>query len=283
MKRVTRIFLPMFALALGFMVSVPTYAQERINIGGVRQEMRVVESYEPQTLMAKDDLTFKRTLGMTDRQVLRIYEEYLGTNISAMSADDFTLKKLEGFTNYAVEAGIINDTLAQKAVLTKAVVRAEFKLVVAGGELCKFTTASTFLNHSLQDSPSDLSYGSSSSIAKQLTDSSEYTTILNEFKRSVTGKNVTSKSYTGSTTLNSSKDLHLAYNKVSYSVEGKKKNNKWTVKITFTDTYDFESQAWKNAMTDSKIVTILNNYAAYAQKIGAIVPFNITVTTETTY
>ena len=48
-----------------------------------------------------------------------------------------------------------------------------------------------------------------------------------------------------------------------------KSNGKWTLTITFTDTYDFDAQSWKNAMTDNALVTILNNYAAYAQSIGA--------------
>lgn len=36
-------------------------------------------------------------------------------------------------------------------------------------------------------------------------------------------------------------------------------------------------------MTDNVAVTALNNYAAYAQDIGAIVPYNITVTVKTTF
>ncbi len=52
--------------------------------------------------------------------------------------------------------------------------------------------------------------------------------------------------------------------------------------IKFSDTYDFEKQAWENAMTDN-IVTALNNYAAYAQDIGVIVPYGITVTVRITF
>ena len=83
--------------------------------------------------------------------------------------------------------------------------------------------------------------------------------------------------------LNSTTDLHLAYNNVNYSATGVKSNGKWTLTITFTDTYDFDAQSWKNAMTDNALVTILNNYAAYAQSIGAIVPYNVTVTVQTTF
>ena len=83
--------------------------------------------------------------------------------------------------------------------------------------------------------------------------------------------------------LNSTTDLHLAYNNVNYSATGVKSNGTWTLTITFTDTYDFDAQSWKNAMTDNALVTILNNYAAYAQSIGAIVPYNVTVTVQTTF
>ena len=75
----------------------------------------------------------------------------------------------------------------------------------------------------------------------------------------------------------------MAYNKVSYKVVGKKVNGKWNLTITFSDRYDFETQAWKNSMTDNAAVTIMNNYAAYAQSIGAIVPYDVKVTVTKTY
>lgn len=70
---------------------------------------------------------------------------------------------------------------------------------------------------------------------------------------------------------------------MSYVASGTKSNGTWTLTIKFKDTYDFEKQAWENAMTDNVVVTALNNYAAYAQDIGAIVPFDITVTVKTTF
>lgn len=197
--------------------------------------------------------------------------------------EDFAVAALEGFTQYAVEEGIIEDTVEQRAAITKAVVRAEFKLVVAGGNVLGYTAAATLLNHSLQDNPSNLSYVSTTDMAKQIAGSTECTTIVNQFKSDVTGTNYVRKTNSGTTTLNSTTDLHLAYNNVNYSATGVKSNGKWTLTITFTDTYDFDAQSWKNAMTDNALVTILNNYAAYAQSIGAIVPYNVTVTVQTTF
>lgn len=201
---------------------------------------------------------------------MALYNQYLEQAPASISeGEDFAVAALEGFTQYAVEEGIIEDTVEQRAAITKAVVRAEFKLVVAGGNVLGYTAAATLLNHSLQDNPSNLSYGSTTDMAKQIAGSTECRTIVNQFKSDVTGTNYVRKTNSGTTTLNSTTDLHLAYNNVNYSATGVKSNGKWTLTITFTDTYDFDAQSWKNAMTDNALVTILNNYAAYAQSIGA--------------
>lgn len=280
--RFTRISLILsLSIIIGIFNSTPALAME---LNESDYESALIGLSDPELIFEQDDLAFQQSIGLTDDEILQLYEDYLASIPSTMALEeDFSTIQLEGFADYAVEIGIIEDTVVQRAAITKAVVRAEFKVVVAGGNLCGYTTAATLLNHSLQDSPSSLSYGSTSSIATQITDSSEYKSIINDFKSKVSGTTVTYKSYTGSTTLNSTTDLHLAYNKVSYSVVGRKSNNKWTVTVTFSDTYDFETQAWTNSMTDNKVVTILNNYAAYAQSIGAIVPYNVTITTQTTY
>lgn len=247
-----------------------------------------VEVSDPMLIMEQDEAAFEESIGMTDEELLELYNDYLSsTTCSLMSIDDveegFSVEKLNGFAEEAAREGIIENNAIQKAAITKAVVRAEFKVVVAGGKKAGYTTAAALLDHSLQDTPSNLSYGSSSSFATQISNSSECTAVVNIFKNQVKGKNISSKTITGSTTLNSTTDLHLAYNKVSYKVVGKKVNGKWNLTITFSDRYDFEAQAWKNSMTDSAAVTIMNNYAAYAQSIGAIVPYDVKVTVTKTY
>ena len=67
------------------------------------------------------------------------------------------------------------------------------------------------------------------------------------------------------------------------NVVGKKVDGKWNLKITFYDRYDFETQAWEDSITIGSIVKILNNYAAYAQEVGAIVPYDIKVTVEKSF
>lgn len=256
------------ACIMMLMCAVPAFAAE------AKGEMSIVST-------AND---YNETIKMTDEQVLEYFDEFLSSQPSVASVEGtITQETLNAFAQYAVDEGIIADTAEQRGAITKAVVRASFAVVVAGGDLVGYDTAADFLDHSLQDSPSDLSYGSTSSYATQILNSSECKKIISDFKTYVTGKNLSGRTTSGSTTLNSTTDLHLAYNKVSYVASGTKSNGTWTLTIKFTDTYDFEKQAWENAMTDNAVVTVLNNYAAYAEDIGAIVPYDITVTVKTTF
>lgn len=51
------------------------------------------------------------------------------------------------------------------------------------------------------------------------------------------------------------------------------------VSITWNDKYDFDKADWdKYSATLGTAAAIINHYAADAQRLGAIVPFNITVT-----
>lgn len=234
-------------------------------------------------LLSLDD-SYENTIRMTDEKALQLYNDYLASLPETVSeTDTYSAKHLNTFVEYAVEQGIIEDTAVQRAGITKAVVRAQFKTVATTGKTLGFKTAGILLNHSLQDSPSNLSYGANTTFASQILKSSECKKIVNSFKSYVKGKKLSARTTSGSTTLNSTTDLHLAYNKVSYVATGTKKNGVWTLKITFSDTYDFETQAWKNAMTGNPAVTILNNYATYAQSLKAIVPYKVKVTVNTTF
>ena len=227
---------------------------------------------------------YNEVIGMTDDEVLSLYDEFLATRPGVVYEDqEMSQEVLEEFAQYAVEQGAIEDTAVQKAAITKALVRSEFKAVVAGGKAKGDTTAAALLDHSLQDHPSNLSYDEYTTYAKQIKQSTEFNTIVNNFRSYVTGRKLSQRMESGSTTLNSTEDLHLAYNKVSYVIYGTKKNNVWTMRVVFSDKYDFEKAPWKNAMTSNAAVTAINNYAAYAQSLGAIVPYDIKVTVTTTF
>ena len=235
------------------------------------------------SILLQDD-SFEDSIGMTDEKALQLYNDYLASLPETISeADTYSIERLNNFVDYAVEQGIIEDTAVQRAGITKAIVRKQFKVVVIAGKRLGFSAAATLLNHSLQDNPSNLSFGSSTKMASQISKASECKSIVNSFKSYVKGKKLSARTTSGSTTLNSTKDLRLAYNKVSYIASGTKKNGVWTLNITFSDTYDFETQAWKNAMTGNPAVTVLNNYAAYAQSLKAIVPYKVKITVKTTF
>ena len=228
--------------------------------------------------------SYEDTTGMTDEEALQLYNDYLALlPKTANKTNIHSMEYLSDFVEYAVEQRIIEDTAVQRAGITKAIVRAQFKVVATAGSTLGYKTAGTLLNQSLQDSPSNLYYGVNTLFSSQISKSSEYKTIVNNFKSYVKGKKLSARTTSGSTTLNSTTDLHLAYNKVSYVASGTKENGVWTLKITFSDTYDFETQAWKNAMTGNPAVTILNNYAAYAQSLKAVVPYKVNVTVSTTF
>lgn len=267
------------SMAMALLMPVSVHAEE----SETEESMYVAITGETEDFYSSEDI-YSDSISMYDSEALALYDQYLEqAPASIAEGEDFAVAALEGFAQYAVDEGIIEDTVVQRGAITKAVVRAEFKLVVAGGNALGYTAAATLLDHSLQDSPSNLSYGSTTSMAKQIAGSTECATIINQFKSDVAGTSYVIKTNSGTTTLNSTTDLHLAYNNVNYSATGVKTNGKWTLTITFTDTYDFDAQSWNNAMTDNALVTILNNYAAYAQSIGAIVPYDVTVTVQTTF
>lgn len=229
--------------------------------------------------------SFNEEIGLTDEEVEQIYESYVIEE--SVSADErLTVNDFENFANYAVEHNIIEDSVEAKAAINKSVVRASLRGIAYGGGALGYTVARDLLLHSLQDSPSGLSFeGSGNSTVKKVIASSAFNTIYDNYKRHVRNSSSLVYMTSGSTTLSSPKDLHLALNKVNYIADGYgkfvkikgRKHKIWKVKFTFTDKYDFEVQAWKNAMTDSNLVTALNNYAAYGQKIGAVVPYNVRI------
>ena len=224
-------------------------------------------------------------LNMTYSEVLNLYNDYIGTTISLnnIDAENVSEDSLEGFLQYAIENGVIEDTTAEKAALSKAFYRTQFKAAVAAGNALGYTTAADFLDHSLQDNPSSFICDSSTSYASQILNSEEIQSIISSFKASVSGTSLTTKNMSGSIALDSTTDLHLAYNNVDYVVFGAKTNGVWDVSVTITDTYDFKHEEWKNAMTDNAVVTMINNYAYDAQQVGAIVPYTIRVTARTSF
>lgn len=166
----------------------------------------------------------------------------------------------------------------------KYIYRSNLQKVVYAGRAAGLTTAANLLEHSLADSPANLSYASGTSMSSQIKNSSEYKAILKTTKGNLDKTTSSSYSKTSSTTLNSTNDLKLAYNKVSYKVTANKKSGTWNIKILFSDTYNFEYASWgEYSGLGSAAITIINNYGATAQSVGAVVPYNIDITVTSTY
>ena len=223
-------------------------------------------------------------LEISDQELERSWNVYVKSYLHKEEGT-VSIQDIENYVQYAVDNNIIQDTPQARVALDKAVVRTFFKGVANAGKLLGFKTAGDLLLHSLQDYPSNLFYSYTSKQAKQIQNASECKKIVSDFQKYVSGKKLSQRGTSGSTTLNSTTDLHLAYNRVSYVASGSKnkKTGVWTLSIVFKDKYDFEKQAWKNAMTSNPIVTEINNMAAEAQKIKAIVPYDIKVTVKTTF
>lgn len=217
-------------------------------------------------------------------ELLSYYHAFLATLPQGYSdTAALTPENTEAFIDYAVTQGLIADSETERNAVTKAIVRAEFEAVVLAGRVAGLTTAADFLDHSLQDNPGVLSFAPGSESSNQILNSAEGREIIAEFKSYVIGTEYQACNTNGTITLDSTTDLHLAYNQVYYNVQGIKSNGQWKLTITITDEYDFDHQPWENAMTDNLAVTALNNYAAYAESIGAIVPFYIRVVLTTSF
>jgi len=220
--------------------------------------------------------------------ILKLYEEYLlennkTKNLLSLESELDVENDLEKFAQYAVERGIIEDTPQAIQSFTVEFLRAQFRTAASIGESMGAPHAANFLRHSLQDNPINVSFNAGTVESDWILNSAECQAIINNFKNHVKGSSSTLYTTSGSTTLNSTRDLHLALNKVSYVASGTKNSSGvWTLNITFTDTYNFEKAAWLE-MSNSALVTIINNYAVYAQEQGAIVPYGITIKTRTTF
>lgn len=174
---------------------------------------------------------------------------------------------------------IIKSFLSHENLLSKSILRAQFRTGAAAGAAVGCTTAAYMLNYSLQNSPADLKYDSNSKYAVQIMNSSECREIVNAFRNRA--GNAERYTTNGSIALNSSPDLYLAYNYVSYVATGERVGNRWNITIKFTDTYDFDYLVWEDVLTDGPVIVAICNYAAYAQTIHAIVPYDIEITVKT--
>lgn len=222
---------------------------------------------------------------ITETLVEDLLEDF--SNEKGLTLVELDENTINEFVDYTVDSGAIENTIEARGEVAVTAVRLQFKAVVAGGNVAGYTMAAELLNHSLQDSPVAKNYASGTAISNQVKNSAEVNNIVASIKKSVSGKKLSSHGTSGSDTLDSTKDLFLGLNKVSYNAKSTKNLNTglWTTTITFNDTYDFDPLAWQgvSAGLGHAAVVALNNYAVDAERIGAIVPYKITIKTTHTF
>ena len=222
---------------------------------------------------------------MTHKEALDYFFTFLSTRASTTSAENiYTTENLNTFIEFAVTNNIIDDSPEQRNSLQISTYRGRFEMVADTAYNLGYTTAATLLRRSLQDNPSDFIMGASSVYAVQIGNSTELSQIIDIFEGQILGTSKNTHTLSSSTTLNSTWDLKLAYNRVSYTATGYRGSGQWRVNTVIKDTYDFEQIPWSTALSGyDDLVIILNNFAADAQSIGAIVPFEIRITVSTTF
>lgn len=201
---------------------------------------------------------------------------------------------IDGFVQYAVDNGYIADTPEQRLDLGVTAVRLMLSLAASTGAAL-WPTAATFLTHSLQDNPAKITGVPSSGYSKQIKESSEFQEILDDIKVLAKGfdDNVSIYRTSGSTTLDSTPDLLLAYRAIRYNILMERDysdHDVWRVEVVFKDTYDFDSDGWISIWEEYETAGLigaaaetLNAVAEAATDIGAIVEYDIEVTVKTSF
>lgn len=228
---------------------------------------------------------------------MEIWKQYIAEapmNISSIATKAQAASFVDGYVQYAVDNGYIEDTPAQRASIGVAFARGILTIAANAGGLA-YPIAGEFLKHSLQDNPEDLVYDSSSSCAEKIANSTEFQALVDDAKSFASSVESTTvgQVLTDSTTLQSTVDLLLAFRAVGYTSYLKRDSsnkNLWHFKVVFEDTYDFDSGGWSDVWDELKTggliqggAEVLNMVAEAAMDIGAIVEYDIEVTVETSF
>lgn len=228
--------------------------------------------------------------GLTYNQVLKLFKEFqkqrnstLNSSLSEKQSEKASKVLIDDFVNYTVNRGMISNTIEAKSALSKDVMRGLMTTVAETGIQHGYVMAGAFLLNSLQDNPSNLSLSSGSDFSNEVKDSSEWRKIVSDYKSYVKGANLSGYGTMDSTAFNSNLDLLMALHAVDYYAHGSKSGNTWDLTIDFSDTYDFAPKDWKSANLGHDVAAIINNVGVYAQSVGAIVPYDISIETKTSF
>ena len=158
--------------------------------------------------------------------------------------------------------------------VTKALARGTWEVVISLYLDPKgYDVAADLMRHSLQDKPSDLKLGQNTAAAQKIQDSKEWKDTVQGYIRAYDG-DLKQNSFKVNGSLGfKSGDLFLSFHNVSYTIDGKKSGDKWSLTVTIKDTYDF---AWNGQNTNIAANTA-NNLAYMDQETRTINPYDIEV------
>ncbi|URV79827.1 hypothetical protein M5C89_21315 [Bacillus velezensis] len=152
-------------------------------------------------------------------------------------------------------------------------------------------TAGNFLWHSLDDHPKARSFPAGSTYSNGFSNTAVYSTISKKMAAKIKSENKKGHKAIGGSNLsaatsagNAGLDWYLTIGKFAYDWYAEKQSGgKWKVWIGIHDTYDYQTIKKSGGGIPGAIVKVANNYAADAQKAGALVPYNIDMYMEQTY
>lgn len=264
------------------------------NSSAILEFEKSMEGVEIEEAPEVDTKAVIEDINMSIDDMETLYEEFLSQQprVRTFNVNNSGYDDKPDFVNYAVENGKIPNTRMARDTFSKEAYRSDLRML---GNICKgigLYYTGEFLLHSLQNKPSNKSYAASSNLASDIKQQSGYKDskkyikqdcISAEKKGKTTAYRSNSFGLTRTAGTQKAWDMYLAIHNTNYTANCTKKSGKWNLVMKTSDVYNFEYWNLKNykGMT-SKGVAIINNYAAAAQKIGAIVPYNVYVTINDT-
>ena len=261
---------------------------------------QAVEQFERMYKNDLEEINNTKKLEAEDKKIVAQFKKYIdekmhkdGLNSAKFNdrvlRQKYNEKYVSEFVEHAIKTGLISDidisssdidfnsVESKSGLLTKYELRAQWYaasllMSAAGLEYTGF-----FMRNSLRDNPSDLVYSSNSEISGIIKNSRVYKDKMDAFKENVSGSYYKDSSDRALTKQNSTVDMYLALHKVKYLFEATRINVKeWEVFALITDRYNFEYWNYEGNVPD-QVVVYINNCAALAQELGAIVPYDINI------
>lgn len=147
-----------------------------------------------------------------------------------------------------------------------------------------YKLTSALLRNSLQDNPPDLTFSGNHEFVNLIKSSPEYSRLIQNIVGEANQSKQKSIYWHGEIRFEENKDLFAAVHRAKYGVTtvGVFKGDKWTLITEIGDLYNFELHM-KSLYGEHWKEWLANDIAYIDQRLGAIVPFNITFVISDTH